>query len=88
MFWLFPDNMLVNFLSSFSVVITNRTLCFSFQGSAAGKKYKFVVTGHGKYEKVPVDDENEEFTNGNSGKTRGLFMKLVWNRFNENLTKL
>lgn len=40
------------------------------QGSAAGKKYKFVVTGHGKYEKIPVDDENEgEFTNGKSGKT-------------------
>ncbi|XP_029378415.1 non-muscle caldesmon isoform X2 [Echeneis naucrates] len=28
------------------------------KGSAAGKKYKFVVTGHGKYEKIPVDDEN------------------------------
>ncbi|XP_041852734.1 non-muscle caldesmon [Melanotaenia boesemani] len=25
---------------------------------AAGKKYKFVVTGHGKYEKIPVDDQN------------------------------
>ncbi|XP_032367697.1 non-muscle caldesmon [Etheostoma spectabile] len=37
------------------------------KGSAAGKKYKFVVTGHGKYEKVPVDDENGgEFTNGES----------------------
>ncbi|XP_039988945.1 non-muscle caldesmon isoform X2 [Xiphias gladius] len=34
------------------------------QGSAAGKKYKFVVTGHGKYEKIPVDDENGgDFTN-------------------------
>ncbi|XP_028285668.1 non-muscle caldesmon isoform X3 [Parambassis ranga] len=29
------------------------------KGSTAGKKYKFVVTGHGKYEKIPVDDENE-----------------------------
>ncbi|XP_069018312.1 non-muscle caldesmon isoform X2 [Embiotoca jacksoni] len=34
------------------------------KGSAAGKKYKFVITGHGKYEKIPVDDE--EFTNGKS----------------------
>ncbi|XP_008279925.1 non-muscle caldesmon isoform X2 [Stegastes partitus] len=29
------------------------------KGSAVGKKYKFVVTGHGKYEKIPVDDEDE-----------------------------
>ncbi|XP_031135703.1 non-muscle caldesmon isoform X2 [Sander lucioperca] len=37
------------------------------KGSAAGKKYKFVVTGHGKYEKIPVDDENGgEFINGES----------------------
>ncbi|XP_036963542.1 non-muscle caldesmon isoform X2 [Acanthopagrus latus] len=35
--------------------------------SAVGKKYKFVVTGHGKYEKIPVDDEDsQEFTNGKS----------------------
>ncbi|XP_028257945.1 lymphocyte-specific protein 1-like [Parambassis ranga] len=25
--------------------------------SSSGKRYKFVVTGHGKYEKVPVDDD-------------------------------
>ncbi|XP_030587407.1 non-muscle caldesmon isoform X2 [Archocentrus centrarchus] len=37
------------------------------KSSAANKKYKFVVTGHGKYEKISVDDENEEFTNGKSG---------------------
>ncbi|XP_037622257.1 non-muscle caldesmon isoform X1 [Sebastes umbrosus] len=37
------------------------------KGSAAGKKYKFVVTGHGKYEKIPVDGEDgREFTNGES----------------------
>ncbi|XP_030282952.1 non-muscle caldesmon isoform X2 [Sparus aurata] len=37
------------------------------KASAAGKKYKFVVTGHGKYEKIPVDDEDgQEFTNGKS----------------------
>uniref|UniRef100_A0AAQ4RPT3 Lymphocyte specific protein 1 a n=1 Tax=Gasterosteus aculeatus aculeatus TaxID=481459 RepID=A0AAQ4RPT3_GASAC len=28
------------------------------KSSAAGKKYKFVVTGHGKYEKMPVDGED------------------------------
>lgn len=34
------------------------------RGSTFGKKYKFVVTGHGKYEKIPVDDETEgEFAN-------------------------
>ncbi|XP_063758994.1 non-muscle caldesmon isoform X3 [Eleginops maclovinus] len=36
----------------------------SAKGSAAAKKYKFVVTGHGKYEKIPVDDDGAEFTNG------------------------
>ncbi|XP_059191213.1 non-muscle caldesmon [Centropristis striata] len=37
------------------------------KGSAAGKKYKFVVTGHGKYEKIPMDNDNGgEFTNGES----------------------
>ncbi|XP_073328966.1 uncharacterized protein lsp1a isoform X1 [Pagrus major] len=34
--------------------------------ASAGKKYKFVVTGHGKYEKIPADNEDEEFTNGKS----------------------
>ncbi|XP_005748811.1 non-muscle caldesmon [Pundamilia nyererei] len=39
----------------------------NMKSSAANKKYKFVVTGHGKYEKIPVDDENEgTFTNGKS----------------------
>ncbi|KAF7215104.1 lymphocyte-specific protein 1 isoform X2 [Nothobranchius furzeri] len=27
--------------------------------AAAGKKYKFVITGHGKYEKIPVDNTND-----------------------------
>ncbi|XP_071315803.1 non-muscle caldesmon isoform X2 [Trachinotus anak] len=37
------------------------------KGPAAGKKYKFVVTGHGKYEKIPVDNEDGgEFINGKS----------------------
>ncbi|XP_075946141.1 uncharacterized protein lsp1a [Anarhichas minor] len=30
------------------------------KSSAAGKKYKFVVTGHGKYEKIPTDGESGE----------------------------
>ncbi|XP_068169602.1 non-muscle caldesmon isoform X2 [Antennarius striatus] len=37
------------------------------KASAAVKKYKFVVTGHGKYEKMTVDDEvGGDFTNGKS----------------------
>ncbi|XP_041794988.1 non-muscle caldesmon isoform X2 [Chelmon rostratus] len=37
------------------------------KASAAGKKYKFVVTGHGKYEKIPVENEDGgEITNGKS----------------------
>ncbi|KAM6937926.1 uncharacterized protein lsp1a [Xenentodon cancila] len=39
------------------------------KGSAAGKKYKFVVTGHGKYEKICVDDQTQGEFNGKSGKT-------------------
>lgn len=32
--------------------------CFlSLQASAASKKYKFVVTGHGKYQKMVVDED-------------------------------
>lgn len=42
------------------------------KGSAASKKYKFVVTGHGKYEKMSVDDESEgDFTNGKSDLCHG-----------------
>nr|XP_023697792.1 non-muscle caldesmon-like isoform X2 [Paramormyrops kingsleyae] len=33
----------------------------------SGKRYKFIVTGHGKYEKVPVDDIENDYANGNSG---------------------
>ncbi|KAK5901600.1 hypothetical protein CesoFtcFv8_006950 [Champsocephalus esox] len=42
----------------------------SAKGSAAGKKYKFVITGHGKYEKIPVDEDGEEFADGEDGETR------------------
>ncbi|KAM9377624.1 uncharacterized protein lsp1a [Pholidichthys leucotaenia] len=34
------------------------------KGSAAGKKYKFMVTGHGKYEKISMDDDSD-----NNGKS-------------------
>ncbi|XP_056137463.1 non-muscle caldesmon isoform X2 [Lampris incognitus] len=37
------------------------------KGTATSKRYKFIVTGHGKYEKISVDDEHgEEFSNGKS----------------------
>ncbi|KAM9807670.1 uncharacterized protein lsp1a [Neosynchiropus ocellatus] len=36
--------------------------------SAGSKKYKFVVTGHGKYEKIPMDEDGGDFSNGKSGK--------------------
>lgn len=39
-----------------------------FQDGSSGKRYKFVVTGHGKYEKVSVDDGCED-TICHSGKT-------------------
>lgn len=32
----------------------------------SGKRYKFVVTGHGKYEKVPLTDDYDEYTDGKS----------------------
>ncbi|XP_029910298.1 non-muscle caldesmon [Myripristis murdjan] len=38
------------------------------KGAPSGKRYKFVVTGHGKYEKIFVDDEDgHELSNGKSG---------------------
>ncbi|XP_012688139.2 non-muscle caldesmon isoform X1 [Clupea harengus] len=38
------------------------------KGLSPGKKYKFVVTGHGKYEKIPMDDDNySDFSNGKTG---------------------
>ncbi|KAI3377323.1 hypothetical protein L3Q82_008527 [Scortum barcoo] len=36
--------------------------------SSTGKRYKFVVTGHGKYEKVSVNDACSEDVNSPSGK--------------------
>ncbi|KAM9367029.1 uncharacterized protein ABDE67_005992 [Symphorus nematophorus] len=35
--------------------------------SSSGKRYKFVVTGHGKYEKVSVDDGCSDDANSQSG---------------------
>ncbi|KAK2854263.1 hypothetical protein Q5P01_006924 [Channa striata] len=37
--------------------------CKPAQESSTGKRYKFVVTGHGKYEKVPVDNSCSEDSN-------------------------
>ncbi|KAL7858352.1 hypothetical protein AOLI_G00184540 [Acnodon oligacanthus] len=40
------------------------------KGTAAGKRYKFVVTGHGKYEKISIDDDHySDYPNGKSSKT-------------------
>ncbi|XP_003201508.2 uncharacterized protein lsp1a isoform X1 [Danio rerio] len=37
------------------------------KGSSLGKRYKFVVTGHGKYEKIPTDDDHySAYPNGKS----------------------
>ncbi|XP_062328194.1 non-muscle caldesmon-like isoform X2 [Osmerus eperlanus] len=30
---------------------------------ASGKRYKYVVTGHGKYEKIPVTEDYDEYSN-------------------------
>ncbi|XP_062847117.1 non-muscle caldesmon isoform X2 [Trichomycterus rosablanca] len=38
------------------------------KGNTSGKCYKFVVTGHGKYEKVSIDDDQySDYPNGKSG---------------------
>ncbi|KAG9281113.1 non-muscle caldesmon-like isoform X2 [Astyanax mexicanus] len=37
------------------------------KNTSAGKRYKFVVTGHGKYEKISIDDDQYDgYTNGKS----------------------
>ncbi|XP_039594261.1 non-muscle caldesmon isoform X1 [Polypterus senegalus] len=37
------------------------------KSTPSGKRYKFIVTGHGKYEKVPVsDDQSMSYANGKS----------------------
>ncbi|XP_044049529.1 non-muscle caldesmon isoform X2 [Siniperca chuatsi] len=46
------------------------------KGSAAGKKYKFIVTGHGKYEKIPVDDENGGESEEQMEMRRGTFLSF------------
>lgn len=40
-----------------------------FQDGSSGKRHKFVVTGHGKYEKVSVDDDGCEDSICHSGKS-------------------
>ncbi|KAK3526579.1 hypothetical protein QTP70_030718 [Hemibagrus guttatus] len=37
------------------------------KGTSSGKRYKFVVTGHGKYEKISIDDDHySDYPNGKS----------------------
>ncbi|XP_014025398.2 non-muscle caldesmon isoform X1 [Salmo salar] len=45
------------------------------KGNASGKKYKFVMTAHGKYEKIPVDDDEnmDEYTNGKADLYHGEY---------------
>lgn len=60
-----------------------------FQEGSTCKRYRFVVTGHGKYEKVPVD--GCEDANSPSGKTRDFksYTKspLVAAQYPENITQ-
>ena len=58
----------------------HKKLFVSVQGSAAGKKYKFVVTGHGKYEKIPVDEDGEEFADGEDGETQTLVKTSLYEK--------
>lgn len=53
---------------SLNVSLRKTVLSTEFQDGPGGKRSKFVVTGHGKYEKVSVDDGWED-TNCQSGKT-------------------
>ncbi|KAK1788914.1 hypothetical protein P4O66_015827 [Electrophorus voltai] len=40
------------------------------KGTSSSKRYKFVVTGHGKYEKISIDDDHySDYSNGKSGRT-------------------
>lgn len=60
-----------------------------FQEGSTCKRYRFVVTGHGKYEKVPI--EGCEDTNSPSGKTRNFKSNrvslLVAAQYPENITE-
>ncbi|KAM9496095.1 uncharacterized protein lsp1a isoform 2-T2 [Clarias gariepinus] len=41
------------------------------KGTASSKRYKFVVTGHGKYEKISIDDD--QYSDYPNGKSRDLY---------------
>lgn len=48
-----------------------------FQGSSQSKRFRFVVAGHGKYEKVAVDDDDYSgYDIYQSSKTSKPFYKL------------
>lgn len=42
------------------ITLKSHVLSAEFQENFSGKRFKFVVTCHGKYEKVPVEDCREE----------------------------
>lgn len=48
--------------------LINTVFSAQFQESSSGKRYKFVVTGHGKYEKVSAVSDCSEDANCQSGK--------------------
>ncbi|XP_041693013.1 caldesmon, smooth muscle-like [Coregonus clupeaformis] len=45
------------------------------KGNPSGKRYKFVMTAHGKYEKIPVDDDENmyEYINGKADICHGEY---------------
>nr|XP_046210817.1 non-muscle caldesmon-like isoform X1 [Oncorhynchus gorbuscha]XP_046210819.1 non-muscle caldesmon-like isoform X1 [Oncorhynchus gorbuscha]XP_046210820.1 non-muscle caldesmon-like isoform X1 [Oncorhynchus gorbuscha]XP_046210821.1 non-muscle caldesmon-like isoform X1 [Oncorhynchus gorbuscha] len=45
------------------------------KGNPSGKRYKFVMTAHGKYAKIPVDDDEymDEYTNGKADLPHGEY---------------
>uniref|UniRef100_A0A8C7HUB5 Non-muscle caldesmon n=1 Tax=Oncorhynchus kisutch TaxID=8019 RepID=A0A8C7HUB5_ONCKI len=45
------------------------------KGNPSGKRYKFVMTAHGKYAKIPVDDDEymDEYTNGKAELPHGEY---------------
>ncbi|XP_013980035.1 non-muscle caldesmon isoform X3 [Salmo salar] len=45
------------------------------KGNPSGKRYKFVMTAHGKYVKIPVDDDEymDEYTNGKADLPHGEY---------------
>lgn len=51
-----------------TLFLINQVSLIKFQESPGGKKHKFVVTGHGKYEKVSVNQDGNDDANCQTGK--------------------